>query len=41
MEAGMFDESFEDKELYDDNMTYEIIDAACDVLGKGPSTKYD
>merc|ERR1712013_66362 len=32
MEAGMFDESFEDKELYDDNMTYEIIDAACDVL---------
>ena len=29
----MFEESFDDKTVYDDNMIYEILDAACEVLG--------
>lgn len=34
LEAGVFEESFDEKLMYDDNMIIELIDAACDVLGK-------
>ena len=33
MEAGVFEDSFDEKMIYDDNMIFEIIDAACEVLG--------
>ena len=33
MEAGVFEDSFDDKTVYDDNMIYEILDAASEVLG--------
>ena len=34
MEAGVFEESFDEKIVYDDNMIHELIDAAADVLGE-------
>lgn len=34
LEAGVFEESFDEKLMYDDNMIIELIDAACEVLGK-------
>ncbi|XP_065668357.1 guanylate cyclase soluble subunit beta-1 isoform X3 [Hydra vulgaris] len=32
MEAGVFEDSFDEKMVYDDNMIFEIIDAACEIL---------
>lgn len=32
MEAGVFEDSFDDKTVYDDNMIYEILDAASELL---------
>ncbi|XP_057314903.1 guanylate cyclase soluble subunit beta-1-like isoform X2 [Hydractinia symbiolongicarpus] len=32
MEAGVFEDSFDGKMVYDDNMIFEILDAACEVL---------
>jgi len=33
LEAGVFEDSFDDKINYDDNMIIELIDAASEVLG--------
>lgn len=34
LEAGVFEESFDEKIIYDDNMIHELIDAAAEHLGK-------